>query len=462
MTKIGIIDVTKLIDDNKVGRYQIRILLLCAAVIFMDGFDLQALGYIAPTLSKAWHLAPGALGPVFSASLAGLMLGALVFGPVGDRIGRKRVIVGCTAFFGICTLLTVLADSLNSLMIIRFITGVGLGGVMPTSIALTGEYSPNRSRATMIMMMFCGQSLGSVLGGAVAAKLVPVFGWAVVFWIGGIVPLVIALVLIPALPESIHLLVLRDNQGGKLRDVLVRLNSAFAFPEGTRFVAPSDHSPEFSVRQLFAKGRAITTLLLWVIFFMNLLVIYLLANWLPTVINNVGVKLETAVYITTLYHVGAIVGALTLGRIIDRFGSFRVLAVTFFLAGLSIIAIGSAGTSVALLVAAVLVAGYCVVGAQGGANATAATYYPASIRSTGVGWALGIGRIGSIIGPLLGGMMVSLHWSTPDLFSFVAVPEFLAATVALAVALLHVRFGTHGQVRDSSISVNGVTSSLTK
>ena len=454
MTKTGVIDVTKLIDDQKVGRYQIRILLLCAAVIFMDGFDLQALGYIAPTLSKAWHLAPGSLGPVFSASLTGLMIGALVFGPVGDRIGRKKVIVGCTAFFGICTLATVLADSLNSLMMMRFIAGIGLGGVMPTTIALTGEYSPNRSRANMIMIMFFGQSLGAVLGGVVAAKLVPVFGWAVVFWIGGIVPLALVLVLIPALPESIHLLVQRGDQGGKLRDVLVRLNATFAFPEGTRFVAASDHSPEFSVRQLFTKGHATTTLLMWVIFFMNLLVIYLLANWLPTVINNVGVPLQTAVYITTLYHVGAIVGALTLGRIIDRFGSFRVLSLTFFLAGLSIITVGSAGTSVGLLMAAVLFAGYCVVGAQGGANAAAATYYPASIRSTGVGWALGVGRVGSIIGPILGGMMISLHWSTPNLFSFVAVPEFLAAMVALAVVLLHARLGTHGQGGGRSVRAN--------
>lgn len=438
-TEARVVDVTRLIDDHKIGSYQIRILLLCAAVILIDGFDLQAIGYIAPSLSKEWHLARGALGPVFSASLAGLMLGALVCGPVADRIGRKRVIVGCTAFFGICTLLTVLADSLNSLMVIRFITGIGLGGVLPTAIALTGEYSPHRSRATMIMMMFCGQSLGSVLGGAVAAKLVPAFGWTIVFWVGGLLPLALALALIPTLPESIHLLVLKGGKGSQIRDALARMNSAFVFPEGTRFVAPPEHSGDFPVRQLFTEGRAATTVLMWVIFFMNLLVIYLLANWLPTVINNVGLSFETAVYISTLYHVGAIIGALTLGRVIDRFGSFQVLSVTFILAGLLIIAIGSAGASVPLLSLAVLAAGYCVVGAQYGANATAATYYPTSIRSTGVGWALGVGRIGSIIGPLLGGVMISMHWSTPNLFAAGAVPEFLAGMVALVVALMHTR-----------------------
>lgn len=433
----SVVDVTKLIDEHKIGSYQIRVLLLCAVVILIDGFDLQAIGYIAPNLSKEWHLAPGALGPVFSASLAGLMLGALVCGPIADRIGRKRVIVACTAFFGACTLLTVLADSLTSLMAIRFITGIGLGGVLPTSIALTGEYSPQRSRATMIMWMFCGQSLGSVLGGAVAAKLVPAFGWAAVFWVGGLCPLLLALLLVPALPESIHLLVLRGGSGKQVREVLGRMNAAFVFPQETRFVAPPEHSGGFPVRQLFAEGRAATTVLMWVIFFMNLLVIYLLANWLPTVINNVGVSFETSVYISTLYHVGAIAGALTLGRVIDRFGSFRVLSATFVLAGLFIIAIGSAGASVPLLSLAVFAAGYCVVGAQYGANATAAVYYPTSIRSTGVGWALGVGRIGSIIGPLLGGMMISMHWTTPDLFAAGAVPEFLAGSVALLVVLLH-------------------------
>ena len=440
-TQAAAVDVTRLIDDNRIGAFQIRVLLLCAAVTCVDGFDMQAIGYIAPTLGKAWHLAPGALGPVFSASLLGLMIGALVGGPIGDRIGRKRVIVVCTAFFGLCSLLTVLADSLNSLMAIRFITGIGLGGVMPTAIALTGEYSPQRKRATMIMMMFCGQSLGSVLGGAAAAQLVPVFGWASVFWVGGILPLVLALALIPALPESIHLLVLLGNQGGggRVRAVLARIDPAFVYPEGTRFVAPAEHTAEFPVRQLFREGRTTVTLLMWVIFFMNLLVIYLLANWLPTVINNAGTSVQTAVYISSLYHVGAVAGALTMGQVIDRFGSFRVLTWAFALAGLFIIAIGSAGASVALLVPAVFAAGYCVVGAQGGANASAATYYPTGIRSTGVGWALGIGRIGSIIGPVLGGMMISLHWSTPDLFMAVAVPEFLAGATALLIVLQYRR-----------------------
>jgi AAHS family 4-hydroxybenzoate transporter-like MFS transporter len=441
------IDVTALIDNDKVGRYQIRILLLCAAVICVDGFDLQAIGYIAPTLGKAWNLAPGSLGPVFSASLLGLMIGALTCGPLADRVGRKWVIVVCTAFFGVCSLATVLADSPSSLAVIRFVTGLGLGGVMPNAIALTGEYSPRRSRATMIMMMFCGQSLGSVLGGVVAAKLVPLWGWTSVFWVGGILPIVLALALIPALPESIHLLVIKGDQDNRVRGLLARINPAVVFPENARFIAPAEETAGFPVRELFTDGRALVTVLMWVIFFMNLLVIYLLANWLPTVINGVGLSVEAAVYISTLYHVGAIVGALTLGSVIDKFGSFRVLAAAFVLAGLFVITIGSAGSAIALLVPAVFAAGYFVVGAQGGANATAATYYPTAIRSTGVGWALGIGRIGSIIGPVLGGMMIAQHWSTFELFVAGAIPEFVAAAAAAAAAVLVAVLSARGQAR---------------
>ena len=195
LVETGTIDVPALIDRQKIGGFQVLVAALCAAVVFMDGFDAQAIGYVAPSISKAWSLKPGALGPVFGAGLFGLMLGALVCGPLADRIGRKAVIVGCTLSFGICALLTATADSLTSLLVWRFLTGFGLGGAMPNAIALTSEYSPQRSRATMIMVMFCGFSIGSALGGVLAAKLIPAFGWSAVFLVGGAVPIAFAPVL---------------------------------------------------------------------------------------------------------------------------------------------------------------------------------------------------------------------------------------------------------------------------
>jgi AAHS family 4-hydroxybenzoate transporter-like MFS transporter len=426
----GTIDVPALIDRQKVGGFQVLVAALCAAVVFMDGFDAQAIGYVAPSISKSWGLRPGALGPVFGAGLFGLMLGALVCGPLADRVGRKAVIVGCTLAFGICALLTATADSLTSLLVWRFLTGLGLGGAMPNAIALTSEYSPQRSRATMIMVMFCGFSIGSALGGVLAAKLIPAFGWSAVFLVGGAVPIAFAPVLWLVLPESIRLLALKGNHDRQVAALFSRVNPTLAFDDKARFTVHEAQLHGFPVAHLFRETRAPATLLLWVMFFMNLLDIYFLVSWLPTVIRNAGIALERAVIATAMLQVGGVIGTLVLGRLIDRFSPYHVLAVAYFLAAVFIACLGSAGSSVELIMALVFCAGFCVVGAQIGANALAATFYPTFIRSTGVGWALGIGRIGSIIGPVVGGILLSLKWDTASIFFVGAIPVLIAAAAA--------------------------------
>jgi len=430
------VNVPALIDAQKIGTFQIRVAVLCAAVVFMDGFDAQAIGYVAPTLSKAWSLKPGELGPVFAAGLFGLMLGALAFSPLADRIGRKPVIIFCTLWFGVASLLTVTAESTTSLLVWRFVTGLGLGGAMPNPIALTCEYAPQRSRATMIMVMFIGFSLGSAVGGAIAAQFVPSYGWQSVFWLGGIFPLLLAPVLIFWLPESIRLLALKGTRNEYVAGLIRAINPALRFAPGTRFIAPEEHPEGFPVEHLFTEGRALATVLIWVMFFTNLLVIYFCATWLPTVINNTGVSVRLAVIATALFQVGGIVGTLVLAVLIERFGPYRVLAGAYFAAAILIAAIGQAGSTIELVIPAVFGAGFCVVGAQIGANALTATFYPTFIRSTGVGWALGIGRVGSIIGPLLGGMMLSLQWHIPTIFFAGAVPVLIAGCAVLAMGRL--------------------------
>ena len=399
------VDVTRLIDQQKISRFQIMVAGLCAAVVFMDGFDAQAIGYVAPTLSAAWKLQKGALGPVFGAGLFGLMLGALILGPVADRVGRKPVIVVSVLWFGICTLLTVTADSLNSLLVWRFLTGLGLGGAMPNAIALTSEYSPQRSRATMVMVMFMGFSLGSAIGGLIAAQFISKYGWTAVFWLGGIVPIVLTPVLLFVLPESVRLLALRGTEDQRIRGFLARINPDLRL-EQAHFVISEEHPRGFTVKHLFTEGRAPATILFWIMFFMNLLDIYFLAAWLPTVINNAGLSVELAVLTSTMLQVGGTIGVLVLSRFLDRRNPYFVLGATYFCAAIFIAAIGSGGASIALLIPAIFAAGFCVVGAQTGSNALVSIFYPTFIRSTGVGWALGIGRIGSIIGPVLGGFML--------------------------------------------------------
>ncbi|WP_024508213.1 MFS transporter [Bradyrhizobium sp. ARR65] len=430
----NVIDVPDYIDRQPVGAFQIRLLLICAAVLFIDGFDTQAIGYVAPAVAHEWKLPRGALGPVFSAGLFGLMIGALVFGTIADRIGRKRIILFSTAAFGIGTLLTVLVQDATWLMALRFLTGLGLGGAMPNAVALTSEFSPHRRRATMVMAMFAGFSVGAALGGLLAAALIPAYGWRSVFLVGGLGPLLLLPVLLYALPESIRYLALLGGRDREVAALLRHIAPAMAISEDVRFVVQEPKLTGLPVAHLFAEHRAVTTLLLWVVFFMSLLDLYLLANWLPTVLNDLGVSVSVAAAIGAMLQVGGVAGTFTLGRFIDRF-SFRALALTYLGAAVAIAAIGLTSHSILLVTVAIFVAGFCIVGGQIASNALTATYYPTAIRSTGVGWALGIGRVGSIVGPLIGGLMLAHQIGAQSLFAIAAVP----ALIAMAAAFLLVR-----------------------
>jgi AAHS family 4-hydroxybenzoate transporter-like MFS transporter len=431
MSEATAVNVPDLIDRQNISSFQVRVMLLCATVVFLDGFDAQAIGYVAPVLSKAWHLKRGALKDVFAAGLFGLMLGALISGPLADRFGRKVVILFSMLSFSIFTLCTVTAESMGSLLVWRFITGLGLGGAMPNAVALTSEYSPHRRRASLVMIMFCGFSLGAALGGVFAAELIPHFGWKGVFWLGGIVPLVLAPMVILSLPESIRLLALKGTKTEEVRKILARINAKLTFPPGTAFTAREERSSGFAVGQLFKESRALGTLLIWVMFFMNLLNLYFLASWLPTTINNAGIPVEKAALIASLLQIGGIVGVLSLGWLVDRLSPFPVLAGASMLAAIFIAGIGLSGSSVGLIILTVAGAGFCLVGGQIGATAMPAIYYPTTIRSTGVGWALGIGRAGSIVGPWVGGLILSLLWKTSSLFLIAACAALCSALAAL-------------------------------
>lgn len=429
------IDIRTFIDERPFSRYQLLVVALCTLIVFLDGFDTQASGFVAPAISKEFLISRAELSPVFSASLVGMMLGALAGGPVSDRFGRRPVLLAGLFYFGVMSLLTALAPDVKWLLILRLMTGLGLGCVMPNAIALTSEFAPERVRATTVMLMFCGFSLGAALGGFVAAALIRDLGWQSVFIVGGVLPCLAAVAAWYLLPESPSFLVVRNAPKARVLRILRKFGTPIADDAVFTVRADEKQSQKSPVRQLFAEKRAWLTVLLWIVFFMSLMDMYFLANWLPTVISDTGVPVESAALITSMLQIGGTVGTLVLGRVFDRVSPFRALAAIYLLAAVFIVLVGGAGQSVPMLVVTIFGAGFCVIGGQIGANALAAQSYPTAMRVTGVGWALGIGRAGSVVGPVVGGLLLSQQWEVKHLFMVAAVPVVIASVASFAISL---------------------------
>jgi AAHS family 4-hydroxybenzoate transporter-like MFS transporter len=429
------VDVAALIDRRGVGPFQIRLFVLCALCLIMDGFDVQVIGFVAPEISREWGTPSAALAPVFVAGNLGILFGALIFTMVADAVGRRPVLIGSTFFFAAMMLVTARASSIEELVVLRFITGLGLGSVIPSATALIGEFSPSRSRVTLMMTITVGFTAGAAFGGLVAAWLIPRFGWRAVFYFGGGIPLIVAAAMSLWLPESLQLLVLRGKRDAA-RALLRRIDPAL--PEDVEPVVAERAERGLPARHLFLAGRAPGTLLLWLVNFMNILLVYTLANWLPTVVRDAGHSTRTAVLVGTTLQVGGTLGTLAFARMIAGRSFIPVLSASFAVACLTLALIGPALPAVAVLTAVVFVAGWCTIGAQPGLNALSATFYPTSLRSTGVGWGLGVGRLGAIAGPMIAGALIGRQWSGTSLFYAAAVPAALAVvgTILLGRAML--------------------------
>src|SRR5579863_2487972 len=427
------VNITSVIDNSRLGVYQWGIFTLCALCLIMDGFDLQAIGYVAPALVREWKIPSSSMGPVFSAALVGVLFGSLLFSMLADRIGRRPVLIAVTLYFSALSLLTARADTVDHLILIRFFAGLGLGGIMPNAMALVGEYSPSRGRVMSMMVVSNGFTLGAAFGGPIAAWLIPNYGWRGVFYFGAATPLVIALLMIFLLPESLQYLALRGHDKNKIARWLKRVDPTVVAGPDTEYVIPEDKKRGVPMVQLFHDGRALGTALLWVVNFMNLLNLYFLSNWLPLVVSSAGYSNSIAVNSASVLQVGGVVGTLVLSSFVYRFGFTTVLTMSFGLACVSIAAIGQPYLSLAMLFIAVFLAGFGIPGSQAGLNALAATYYPTDLRSTGVGSGLGIGRIGSIVGPFVGGILLGRHWAVRDLFIAAAIPALISAIVMFAL-----------------------------
>jgi AAHS family 4-hydroxybenzoate transporter-like MFS transporter len=423
------VNLTELLENSRVGPLQIQVFVLCMLCLIMDGFDVQAMGYAGPALVADWGIGRPALGPVFAAANFGVLVGSLLFTMLADIIGRRPVIIWATLFFSVLTIATGFAQNLEQMLALRFISGLGLGCIVPNATALVGEFSPKRNRVTLTMGITVGFTAGAAIGGFVALWLIPLFGWRSVFFVGGAVPLVIAVAMFWALPESLQFLAVRRTRLDMLAYWLKRLDPSMQISDTTEFVSNEKAHAGMPIVHLFREGRTTVTLLLWVVYFMNLLNLYSLSNWIPTVFTEMGYSQNAALLAGTLLQVGGTIGTYGLAWTIARKGFVPVLVVTFVLATVSIALIGQPGFSFATVALIVFIAGWCIVGGQPGLNTLAATYYPTALRSTGVGAGLGVGRLGAIIGPYAGGVLLAQQWSAQQLFYAAAVPAGISAIV---------------------------------
>ena len=444
----NIIDVEQFLDNNRFSAFQWTILVLCFLVVFIDGLDTAAMGYIAPSLINEWQVSKAALAPVMSAALVGLAFGALTAGPLADRFGRKKVIVISTFLFGLMTLASAAAWSLESLTFFRFVTGLGLGAALPNTVTLMSEYVPHRRRSLLSTLMFCGLSIGSASAGFVASAVVPLYGWRSLLIIGGVMPLICAVFLIFILPESVRFLVCRNAPAHKIANILRRISPTTDFAHA-QFVLPESVSPQIKssspVLALFMNNNGLGTVMLWLTYFMGLIIVYMVTGWLPTMMIEAGVSVTQAAIVTGLFLTGSTAGNIVMGWLMDRISGYVVISLAYAASALCMIAIALHPLNdVSMQQMLVFLAGFAM-GSQVQTVILATQFYHTQCRATGVSWVLGIGRFGGVVGASMGGILLSRGWQPQEIFLALAIP---AGVAALAICLK----GFYYAVRPSALS----------
>ncbi|MDH1526003.1 MFS transporter [Pseudomonas mosselii] len=415
------------LDARPVSPYQWRLLLLLILLLVTDGYDAQVLGYVIPALAQDWGLEKAAFGPVFSANLLGLTVGSLAVTPLADRFGVRRVLLCCVLLYASLTVLMVFASSLDSLMLARFLCGIGMGGAMPSAMALMADYAPPRLRTLMVTLAACGFSLGGAAGGFVAAGFIDHHGWQAVFLAGGVAPLLLFPFLVLFLPESLPRLLRDAPPYARLQRVTARLLPGWQIPVA-RIASDEPADSKLTMVALFRDGFARPTLLLWSTFFVSLILLYFMISWLPSLLQESGLALNQANLVTSLFLFAGTFGAVCLAWCADRMANKAYLLAAVLLgAALFSVLVGLNHDDPRWLVPSVFAAGFCIIGGQLTLNAFVSNFYPAQVRATGTGWALGVGRFGSILGPLLGSLLLTLHMPVEQIFFFCAVPAVLGA-----------------------------------
>lgn len=420
------VDLDAAIGRSRFGSFHVRIVVLCGLVILFDGYDLTIYGATVPRMITEFGISPTTAGLIGSSALVGMMIGAIVFGALADRVGRRMPIIVCVVLYAVFTGAVFLATSPFEVGLYRFLAGLGLGGVMPNAVALVTEYAPTRLRSTLVSVMFSGYMVGGIAAALIGVVFIPAYGWRSLYLLGAL-PLLVVPLLVKYLPEAPAFL-LRRGRTDELATTLRAIDPSLPADGELRVTAAQQSSATSPVASLFRNGYGSSTVLLWISFFMVLLMIYGLLTWLPQLMIDAGYPLGSSLSFLMTLFLAAIVITWVGGYLSDRYGARPVLIVSYLVAAVFVAALGFLGDSALLWVyASVALGGGATFAAQIFANAYAAQFYPAHARSSGIGWALGVGRIGAIIGPLLGGVLLTVGVPLYANFLAFAIPGVIAA-----------------------------------
>ncbi|GGO79844.1 MFS transporter [Marinobacterium nitratireducens] len=441
------IDVNDVIDNSRFTAFHWKVLFWCTLIIVFDGYDLVIYGVVLPLLMDQWELNPYVAGLLGSSALFGMMFGAMGFGMLSDKLGRKKTILMCVVLFSVTTVINGFATTPWQFGILRFIAGLGIGGVMPNVVSLMSEYSPKRSRSTLVALMFSGYAVGGMMSAGLGIWIVPNYGWEIMFYLA-IVPMLLLPLMLKFLPESVAFLMAQKREQ-EARSILQKVAPDRGIDAQDRLVVPVTTESKASVLELFRGGRAFSTAMFWVAFFCCLLMVYALGSWLPKLMSMAGYALSSSLMFLMVLNIGAIIGAVGGGWLADRFSLRSVLVVFFILGSASLTMLGYENP-MWLLYTLMGIAGATTIGSQILLYAYVAQYYPTNIRSTGLGWASGIGRNGAIVGPMLGGTLLALALPHHLNFLALAIPGAIAT---VAVALVGRRLGMKAVPVESAVGL---------
>ncbi len=437
MAQAQTVDLSRIIDSQKIGAFHIILVAVTFVVVMADGYDIGAAAFAAPALIREWHISPAALGGLFSAGLFAGLFGPPILGWIADHYGRRSALVGGLLFFGVFTWASVLSQDLQTLIILRFIAGIGIAGVLPIATALVAEFAPRRMRATLFILMFSGVTFGGGVPGLVAAQYMGTYGWQILFWVGGLTPIAVAILAYFVLPESIKFLSLKRERHPQLVQQLARMQPGLTLdPDSSFTIGGEDNREKFSYGAIFKGRLAWITPMFWLSNSVNLMIFYFINQWTPTILAANGYPVTHAALAATAFQFAGTAGGLVIMRPLDKFG-FIPVPILFACAIPIVACIGLPGLPEAAIITLIAAAGFCLLGLQFGNIASETTVYPTYIRSWGVGSCFGAGRVGSVIGPIVGGYLISMHMPTQYLFWLAAIPLVIGLVNAVLLTPLY-------------------------